>query len=134
MNQANRLRGGSYLGRCPNGLSRGQKTEKTKIPESFGPARFDPGIPLVEASNQLKRREIPMIAIQYGNEPTAPIERRHARIQIDIILSDLVGCFLDDSSVLLERRTALAANNVNANSANVVYPTKQEMWCRAWDL
>lgn len=74
-----------------------------------------------------------MIAIQYGNEPTAPIARRHARIQIDIVFSDLVGCFLDDSSVLLDRRTAVA-NATNANFANIIYSTKQDLWCRAWDL
>ena len=74
-----------------------------------------------------------MIAIQYGEKAGERFERPGTRIQIDNNLNDLVGCFLDDSSMLIDPLIA-ARNYVSRDRMLPHARAENDLWCRAWDL
>ena len=115
-------------------LPMGPRAEKTASRRILGPGSSVSGIPLIdEVQVGIKIKGLPMIAIQYGEETGERFVRSGTRIQIDIILSDLMGCFLDDSSVLFDRQIA-PRNCVTLDGVAPQSRVENEIWCRSWDL
>ena len=87
----------------PRFLAGDKKINSAKI---VGPHFPRSGIAMTESNcHERKCMGMQMIAIQYHDEPR--IQRTGTRIQIDIVLNDLVGCFLDDSVVHFDRQSRL---------------------------